>query len=82
MRVGVDRLDVPRATLVGDLRDCPDKRQVLGVGRDAEQLPGLEVDPYLDGEACVAGEALVRSHATQPTTARYSFIRNSASASW
>ena len=62
VRVGVEHLDVACAQLVGDLRDRPCEREVIGVGRDAEQLPRLEVDADLDREAGIAGEALVRRH--------------------
>ena len=82
MRVGVDHLDVPRAALVGDLGDRTRERKVVGVPRDAEQLPRLEVDADLDREACVAGESLLGRHGAQRTRRGVSFPQNSVPAPW
>ena len=66
VRVAIVRLDVPGAPLVGDTPDRPDKGQMLRIGRDPEELPGLEVDGDLDRKACIPVEPLVRRHKPRP----------------
>jgi mono/diheme cytochrome c family protein len=41
----------------------------------AEQLPGLEIHPDLNCEACLAPEPIVRGHGMEPTTVPHSFSR-------
>ncbi len=55
--VDIDRLDVPRAARVCDLGDRAHERKVLRVSCDSQELPRLEVDADLDGEAGVAAAA-------------------------
>ena len=62
MSVAVVGLDVARAALVGDTPDRADQRQVLRLGRDPEELTGLEVDCDFDRKPCVPVEPLVRRH--------------------
>ena len=64
--IAVVDLDEARAALVGDPADRADQRQVLRVGRDPEELPGLEVDCDLDRKACVPVEPLRRRHKPKP----------------
>ena len=66
MRVAVVGLDVARAALVGDTRDRADERQVLRLGRDPEELTGLEIDRHFDREPCIPVEPLVRCHIGKP----------------
>ena len=75
-------LDVARPALVGDLGDRTGERKVVGVPRDAEQLPRLEVDADLDREAGVAGESLLGRHGAQPTRRGVSFPQQLVPAPW
>ncbi len=63
--VSVEHLDVPGPALVGNAADRADQREVLRIGRDPKELPGLEVDSDLDGQACVPVEPLRRAHQMQ-----------------
>ena len=66
VHVAIVRLDVARAALVGDVRDRADEREMLRLGRDPEELTGLEVDRHLDREAGIPVEALVWCHQGKP----------------
>jgi hypothetical protein len=66
VHVAVVHLDIARTALVRDPADRTDERQVLRLGRDPEELPGLEVHRHLDREAGIPVEALVRCHQAKP----------------
>ena len=72
LQVGVAIVHVHEAgaALVRDAADRARERQVLRVGRDPEELPGLEVDGDLDRKACVPVEPLVRRHGGKPYSLR------------
>ena len=59
-------LHVACAALVGELSDRANKRQMLRLGVDAQELTRLEVDRHLHRQARVPFEPLVRSHAVEP----------------
>ena len=75
--IGIERLDVPGAALVGDLGDRPDQGQMIRMPGDTYELAGLEVDPDLHGEAGVACESLLGSHSSAAYTGGRSFSRTS-----
>jgi hypothetical protein len=62
MSVPVLGLHEPRAALIGDAPDCADEGEMLGLGRDPQELARLEIDRNFDGKPRVPVEALVRCH--------------------